>query len=840
MKIFITLLLLVFQEINSFAQTCSPLDQAFGNGGVAIGMTFPVGNFSSPYSTKIILQPDNKIIQAGTIYSTSTSDFFVLRYKANGTLDSAFGTNGKTITQVGNSYSNATDAALQIDGKIVVIGNTNTNTNGSDFAIVRYNNDGSLDNSFGTGGKLISTIGTGNDYANGLAIQPDGKIVIAGSSDDNKGFEAFAVARYQSNGNPDNSFGQNGKIISHYGHYIDSIKGKYFGQYYYESAREVVIQTDGKIVVAGQSYSHECDLDYYGGAYCQPVFAMVRYNSNGSVDSTFGKNGKVADSLNLYYPSTTALQPDGKIVITGSGVFAGRYNSDGSLDNSFGIGGKTIVNPPNGFQTQDVSSIIQPDGKIVFACSLYGLNISTSGVQLARLNANGSPDSSFYTNGKLVFHVGSAGTYDEVRGLALQNDKLILGTDIRNDGISVVRLSNSTSILPVIISKSGPDAQCKGDSVRLSVDQTGSIQWNKNGIPITGAIDTVYYAKSTGSYTSKIINSSGCGESLPINIFINDVELLKPVITANGSLNLCPGANVILSTTAQGYLQWYKNGIGIPGENANSFKASDKGSYSVSVYNNYGCIAFSLPAIVSLVNNPVAPVINALGPVSFCSGQSVALTSHSPDKLQWYKNSIPINGATDSVYTATASGIYSVLATNTFGCGVASSSTLTVSANEPPKPPINWTSTYYFSTTSGYVHYDWFLNGVAIAGIDSNNYKPSQTGIYKVIVTDNNGCKNTSDNYNLVALAVADITIGDAKLRYYPNPSQTFLNIDVSNPYYNKLVAEIYDLNGRLMQKQLLNQAHNQLPVHRLSSGLYQLVIYNNHERVTVKVMVIK
>ena len=336
----------------------------------------------------------------------------------------------------------------------------------------------------------------------------------------------------------------------------------------------------------------------------------------------------------------------------------------------------------------------------------------------------------------------------------------------------------------------------------------------------------------------QVINSGGCGESLPINIFINDVELLKPVITSSGSLNICPNANVTLSTTAQGFLQWYKDGLSINSENNNSFKAIDSGSYSVSVNNNFGCRAFSLPTIVAMVNNPVAPVINASGPLSFCTGQSVVLTSNSTEKLQWNKNGAPITGATDTAYTATASGTYTLSAINTFGCS-ATSSSIMVFANNPPNPPINW-NTPLFSTTTGYAHYAWLLNNIVIPGIDSSSYKPLQTGTYKVTVTDNNGCTNTSDNYNLVVLAVADITIGDVKLRYYPNPSQTFLNIDVSNPYYNKLVAELYDLNGKPAQQQLLNRSHNQLPVHRLSSGLYQLIISNNRERITVKVMVIK
>ena len=132
------------------------------------------------------------------------------------------------------------------------------------------------------------------------------------------------------------------------------------------------------------------------------------------------------------------------------------------------------------------------------------------------------------------------------------------------------------------------------------------------------------------------------------------------------------------------------------------------------------------------------------------------------------------------------------------------------------------------------------LNGNRIAGNDSNIYKPVQTGSYKVSVTDNNGCRNISDSFNLVVLAVADITVGNARLRYYPNPASTVLNIDVTNPVYNKLEAELYDISGKLLMRQLLNQRSNQLQVHQLPAGIYQLLIYNDHERTMVKVVVVK
>src|SRR4030095_13013365 len=147
----------------------------------------------------------------------------------------------------------------------------------------------------------ITPVGLYTDYPYGLAIQSDGKIIVVGSSYDANYIPAFAVVRYKSNGSVDSTFGNNGKIISHLGPFITYINGVYYGTYSDEYARSVVIQADEKIVIAGESYTYNNCYhdDYYGGVYCTRVFAMVRYNSNGSLDNTFGNNGKVTDSISL-------------------------------------------------------------------------------------------------------------------------------------------------------------------------------------------------------------------------------------------------------------------------------------------------------------------------------------------------------------------------------------------------------------------------------------------------------------------------------------------------------------------------------------------------------------
>src|SRR5678815_1101927 len=221
MKRIFTLLFLAIYTIQADAQDCNPVDQSFGVAGKAIGII----NNAYLDSRNIIVQPDNKIIQLGTRAISGTNRFTVERNNADGTIDGGFGQNG-VVTAIGES-DYAEHGALQSDGKIVLAGRTyNSSNHHSDAALVRYNADGSLDNGFGVGGKVIRALGPNNNSANAVAVQPDGKIVVAGSIDGNCFTDcwgyvfcspAFAVARFNSNGSIDSSFGQNGIVTTNVG-----------------------------------------------------------------------------------------------------------------------------------------------------------------------------------------------------------------------------------------------------------------------------------------------------------------------------------------------------------------------------------------------------------------------------------------------------------------------------------------------------------------------------------------------------------------------------------------------------------------------------------------------
>ena len=319
------------------------LDTSFDSDGKAIT---DIGN-NNVYATSVAIQSDGKIVAAGYSYNGSKFDFALVRYNTNGTLDTSFDNDGKVITAIGSDTDRAQSVAIQSDGKIVVAGYSNNGSN-LDFALVRYNTNGTLDTSFNSDGKVTTTIGSGNDYAYSVAIQSDGKIVVAGEAYIGSNFD-FALARYNTDGTLDTTFDSDGKVTT------AIVSGR-------DAANSVAIQSDGKIVAAGRIMNNKED------------FALVRYNADGSLDTNFGTGGKVTTDIGSDddTANSVAIQADGKIVAAGYSDNGSnldfalvRYNADGSLDTNFGAAGK--VTTDIGTTDVGVSVAIQSDGNIVVA-----------------------------------------------------------------------------------------------------------------------------------------------------------------------------------------------------------------------------------------------------------------------------------------------------------------------------------------------------------------------------------------------------------------------------------------------------------------------------------------
>ncbi|MDP9224980.1 MAG: hypothetical protein M3P18_14270 [Actinomycetota bacterium] len=303
----------------------------------------------------VAIQANGKIVAAGRAGGKG-GRFALVRYHADGTLDTAFGGDGKVSTNFTAGNDEVKGVAVQANGKIVAAGSAFSNCSCSKFALARYNADGSLDTAFGGDGKVTTRFKVSfGGHANGVAIQADGKIVAAGSAGDI--FGPFAVARYNVDGTLDTTFSKNGKVTTRMG------KGE-------EEGKGVAIQANGKIVVAGYTDGpHQ-----FGDTFGPGRFALARYRVNGTLDPRFSGNGKVKTRFGAQSAAANgvAIQAGGKIVAAGGaggkgGKFAvARYNLNGRLDKTFSGNGKVKTNFTAG-EDGAVGVAIQSDQKIVAA-----------------------------------------------------------------------------------------------------------------------------------------------------------------------------------------------------------------------------------------------------------------------------------------------------------------------------------------------------------------------------------------------------------------------------------------------------------------------------------------
>jgi len=372
----------IFASVLSHAQP-GTLDGDFDADGIILTQL----SSNHDFGNSLAIQADGKILVAGS----TGHDFGVARYNTDGSLDNAFSVNGMVATDFGGGGAFGGDRGrsivLQPDGKIIVAGSA-VDSEGIDFGVVRYNPDGTLDNMLDADG-IVTTSFAGSSSLNEIKIQTDGKIVAVGRERDPVQGTNFAVARYNPDGTLDNSFSVDGKVTTAFGPGNDS-------------GRALLIQPDGKIVATG-THGVETNND---------EFALVRYNSDGTLDNSFGIAGKVTTAIgsgSFIGGRSVVLQADGKIVVAGDGtdeIAVLRYNSDGSLDNSFGTDGIVIKDIAGG-PSRANGCAIQSDGKIVVAGYAY-LNTAqeNAGFVVARYLSGltfGVVDFSIQENSLLVY-----------------------------------------------------------------------------------------------------------------------------------------------------------------------------------------------------------------------------------------------------------------------------------------------------------------------------------------------------------------------------------------------------------------------------------------------------
>ncbi|WP_027480655.1 hypothetical protein [Deinococcus pimensis] len=326
---------------------------------------------------------------------------------AAGVVDTSFGQGGKAVVDTSGKGADdyAYAMAVQPDGKIVVAGYAPIN-NTQDFSVIRLTRDGALDPSFGTGGRVTIDFDGKSDDARAVAVAPDGKIVVAGSVTVGAGSGDidFGVARLNTDGTPDAGFGAGGKVSVAIGAEVDR-------------AYAVLVQPDGKVVAGGYTNA---------GPVTGQDFALVRLTTNGTPDASFGTNGRavaaVANGTAGDIIHALALQGDRIVAAGGPADFqVARFTSQGQLDTTFGSGGKLTGITGSSFGNGANAVVIDAQNRIVVAGN------SAQNTAAVRLGENGALDTSFGTGGKTVVKV-SQDNWDEATGVALQSDgKVVLG-----------------------------------------------------------------------------------------------------------------------------------------------------------------------------------------------------------------------------------------------------------------------------------------------------------------------------------------------------------------------------------------------------------------------------
>jgi uncharacterized delta-60 repeat protein len=387
------------------------LDVTFANGGI---LTSQIGT-SDDYGRAVAIQPDGKIVAAGYSSSSGVFKFAVARYTTSGSADATLNTNGHNTVAFGTTDDRAYGVALQADGKIVVAGYSDLGAGIAVFALARFGTDGSLDNTWGNGGKVTTSFGSNDARAQAVYAQSDGSVVAAGYYDQGGGIYEYAMARYTSSGSLDANFGSAGKVLTPIGSGTSLAYG--------------LDEFGGQIALAGYS-------DAGSGAM---QWALARYTSAGQLDTTFNTTGVATLPIGSGDSRAFAVrfQTDGKLVAggytqLGAGSFAfaiGRFTTAGGLDGAFA--GGTVAVQVGSLDSRPFALAVQGNGAIV--AGGYG-QVSGSDYEFAmvRYTGGGSSDGTFAGG---VFTTNPSNASDKIYALAIDSGMRLVGVGEAFNGV---------------------------------------------------------------------------------------------------------------------------------------------------------------------------------------------------------------------------------------------------------------------------------------------------------------------------------------------------------------------------------------------------------------------
>jgi len=385
------------------------LDSSFGSGGtVATNMARDTPDLINEGISDVAIQQDGKIVAVGWARRKASPGgeggivFAIARFTRRGTLDRTFGGDGTRLTGFRTRHAYAGAVAIQADGKIVVAGWA-----GGFFAVARYTSSGKRDRSFGRNGRRLTDLTTGGDFASDVALQPNGKILLAGRAGGSGG--RFALVRYLASGRRDRSFGVGGKVMTDFGPRDDPAFG-------------MTLQADGRIVLVGA-------VAYLASGQ----WGLARYERDGSLDMTFSGDGKAGIDItgDSDWANEVVAQADGTILVGGAASFGftdvalARLDTAGTLDPTFGDGGLVVRDLGGDFdEARDIA--VQPDGKIVVVGERFSKFV------VARFEQDGAPDLPFGGgDGKASTAIGRGSS--SATALTIQRDaRIVVAGEARN------------------------------------------------------------------------------------------------------------------------------------------------------------------------------------------------------------------------------------------------------------------------------------------------------------------------------------------------------------------------------------------------------------------------
>jgi YVTN family beta-propeller protein len=385
------------------------------------------------------------------------------------------------------------------------------------------------------------------------------------------------------------------------------------------------------------------------------------------------------------------------------------------------------------------------------------------------------------------------------------------------------------------VSASGATTFCDGGSVTLTSSATAGNQWYNGTTLIMGAIDQTYTATASGNYNVKVA-TLGCASpaSTPVSVTVNPAPA-TPTVTASGTLALCSGGSVTLTSSSTSGNQWYDGTTVITGATGQTYTATASGNYYV-VVTNAGCTSAPSATHVVTVNAiPTTPAITAGGVTTFCDGGSVTLTSSAATGNQWYKDGASITGATGATYSATTSGNYTVISTQS-GCPSLESAATVVTVNAAPAVPVI-TATGNILSSSATSGNQWFLNGTAITGATGQTHRVQASGLYTVKATLGS-CEAISVAYNFVATRIDNPGTLNGEVSIYPNP--VVKTLVVKNTAGRKLQVQLIDNFGKKVHESKVLGTQGYIDVQNLANGIYQVILTDVAKNETVTQTIVK